>query len=151
MAHEGMVHALEQIHRLLRPDGELIDIHPIPEGYLIKAIQADRIMFSERRRHTCSHDVLHAERALADVIERNLFAVDRRAEFDFLTYASSVQEMRAYLEEVNTFDDEQEDEIILAREETLYAQVEEILLKSGAGAEVAIHERVRIAKLRPVR
>jgi len=28
MEHEGMVHALEEIHRLLKPAGTLIEIHP---------------------------------------------------------------------------------------------------------------------------
>jgi SAM-dependent methyltransferase len=151
MAHEGMVHALEEIHRLLKPGGILIDIHPVPEGYFIKALQGDRILFAERRREPCSEDVLHAEDALAECVERNLFAVDRRAEFDFLTYASSVRELRDYWEELNAFEDEPKDEAIITREEDLYAQVEEIMQASGAGAEVAIHERVRIARLRPVR
>jgi SAM-dependent methyltransferase len=151
MDREGMVHALEEIRRLLKPGGILIDIHPIPEGYLIKALQGDRILFAERKRETCSEDVLHAEDALAESVERDLFAVDRRAEFDLLTYASSVRELRDYWEELNAFEDDPKDEAIIAREEDLYAQVEEIMRASGAGAEVAIHERARIARLRPVR
>lgn len=145
-----MVHALEEIHRLLKPGGILIDIHPVPEGYFIKALQGDRILFAERKRETCSEDVLHAEDALAETVERDLFAVDRRAEFDFLTYASSVRELRDYWEELNAFEDDPMDEAIIAREEDLYAQVEEIMQASGAAAEVAIHERARIARLRPV-
>jgi SAM-dependent methyltransferase len=151
MDHEGMVHALEEIHRLLKSDGILIDIHPIPEGYFIKALQGNKILFAERKRETCSEDVFHAENALAESVERNLFSVDRRAEFDFLTYASSVRELRDYWEELNAFDDTPKDEAIIAREEDLYAQVEEIMQASGAGVEVAIHERVRIARLRPVK
>ena len=145
-----MVHALEEIHRLLKPGGILIDIHPVPEGYFIKALQGNRILFAERKRETCSEDVLHAEDALAETVERDLFAVDRRAEFDFLTYASSVRELRDYWEELNAFEDDPMDEAIIAREEDLYAQVEEIMQASGAAAEVAIHERARIARLRPV-
>jgi len=146
-----MVHALEEIHRLLKPDGILIDIHPVPEGYFIKAFQGDRTLFAELKRETCSDDVLHAEGALAEIIKRDLFTVDRRAEFDFLTYASSVREIREYWEDINAFVEGPKDEAIIAREEDLYAQVEEIMQASGAGAEVAIHERVRIARLRPVR
>ena len=146
-----MVHALEEIRRLLKPGGILIDIHPVPEGYFIKALQGDRILFAERKRLTCSEEVLCAEDALAEVVERELFAVERRAEIDFLTYASSVRELRDYWEELNAFEVDPQDEAILAREEDLYAQVEKIVQASGAGAEVAIHERVRIAMLRPVR
>jgi SAM-dependent methyltransferase len=150
MDHKGMVHALEEIRRLLKPDGRLIDIHPVPEGYSIKALQGNKILFAERKRETCSEDVLHAEDALAESVERDLFTVDRRAEFDFLTYASSVHELRDYWEEINAFDDGPKDETIIAREEYLYAQVEEIMQKAGTGAEVAIHEKVRITRLRPV-
>ncbi len=146
-----MVRALEEIRRLLKPGGMLIDIHPVPEGYFIKALQGGRILFAERKRDTCSEDVLHAENALAQGVERNLFAVDRRSEFDFLTYASSVDELRVYWEELNAYEDRPKDEALVAREQDLYAQVEEILQASGAGAEVAIHERVRIARLRPVK
>jgi SAM-dependent methyltransferase len=151
MAHEGMVHALEEIHRLLKPDGILIDIHPVPEGYFIKALQGDTILFAERKRVTCSEDVLRAEEALAEVVERDLFSVERRAEFDFLIYASSVRELRDYWEKLNAFEDDPQGEAILAREEYLYTQVEEIMQASGPGAEVATHERARIARLRPVR
>ncbi len=150
MAHEGMVHALEEIHRLLKPGGVLIDIHPVPEGYYIKALQGDKILFAERKRQTCDEDVVHAEDALTEIVERDLFAVDQRAEFDFLTYASSVRELRDYWEELNAFEDEPKDEALIAREKDLYTQVEKIIQVYGPGVEAAIHERVRIARLRPL-
>ncbi len=146
-----MVHALEEIRRLLKPGGMLIDIHPVPEGVIIKALQGGKILFAERKRETCDEDVLHAEKAIAQVVERDLFAVDRRAEFDFLTYASSVRELRAYWNEQDAYKESPKDEATVAREEDLYAQVEEIMLASGAGAEVAFHEKARIARLRPVK
>lgn len=146
-----MVHALEEIRRLLKPGGILVDIHPISEGSFIEAYQDGRLLFSERKRETCSEDVLHAEKALAQAVEREFFFVDERAEFDFLTYASSVRELRAYWEEQDAYEDQSKDEAIVAREEYLYAQVEEILQTSGAGAEVVTNERARIARLRPLR
>ncbi len=108
-------------------------------------------MFAERMCETCEEDGLHAENALAQVVERELFAVDKRAEFDFLRYASSVRELSAYWKELYAYEDEPRDKAIVAREEYLFAQVEEILQASGAGAEVAINARVRIARLRPMR
>ena len=42
-----MVHALEEIQRLLRPGGSLIDIHPFPEVPLIEVYQGGRVLFAE--------------------------------------------------------------------------------------------------------
>ena len=85
------------------------------------------------------------------VIECDLFVVDRQTEFDFLTYASSVPEIRAYWEKQNAFDDRLDDEAVVEREENLYAQVEEIMQRSGESTQIAIHERVRIMRLKPMR
>ncbi len=146
-----MVHALEEIHRLLNSGGLLIDIHPEPEGVIIKALQGDRVLFAERKRENCSADVISAEKALAEVVERDLFSVDQYAEFDFLTYASTVPELRAYWDEQNEYEDEPKDEAAIKREEDLYGQVEQIMQASRAEVAVAMYERVRITKLRPVR
>lgn len=144
-----MVHALEEIHRLLKPDGVLIDIHGHPEGEFIEAYRGEKRLFRERIRETCSENGLHTEQALAQVVERGLFILDRREEFDFLTYASSVPELRAYWEELEAY--WPEDEVIAARQEVLYAQVDEIMQTSGAGTEVATYERAYITRLRPIR
>ncbi len=145
-----MVHALEEIHRLLRPGGTFIDIHPIPEGYVIKVFQGESVLFAERKRETCSEDVIRAEEAIAQVIERSIFTVDQDTEFDFLTYASSLPELHAYWEEQTAFDDRPDDEAMVEREEKLFAQVEEIMQRSGEGTQVAIHEKVRIMRLKPL-
>ncbi len=145
-----MVHALEEIQRLLTPDGILIDIHPVPEGSVIEVLHAGKTLFAERKRLTCSEDVLHAESALERCIEGDLFAVDQQAEFDFLTYASTVSELRAFWDEQNAFDDRARDEAVVKREEDLYSQAEKIMQTAGAGAEVAMYERARIARLRPL-
>ena len=146
-----MVHALEETRRLLKPDGVMVNILPVPEGYFIEVHHDGRILFAERKRETLSEDVLRAEAAIKQVLDRGLFVIDQKDEFDFRTYGSSVSEVRAYWEEQNAYEKEPKAEDMLAREETLYAQVEEILDELGEGAEVAIHERVRIARLSPVK
>ena len=145
-----MVHALEEIHRLMKPDGMLINIHPVSEGYFIKVIQGESVLFAERKRETCSEDVIRAEEAIAQVVEHTIFAVDLDTEFDFLTYASSVPDLRTYWEEQTAFDDRPDDEAVVEREEKLFTQVEEIMQRSGEGTQVAIHETVRIMRLKPL-
>jgi hypothetical protein len=151
MDHEGMVHALEETRRLLKLDGVLVNILPVPEGYFIEVHHDGRILFAERKRETLSEDVLRAEAAIKQVLDRGLFVIDQKDEFDFRTYGSSVSEVRAYWEEQNAYEEEPKAEDIVAREEFLYAQVEEILDELGEGAEVAIRDRVRIARLSPVK
>jgi hypothetical protein len=150
MDPEGMVHALEEIRRLLKSDGVLINILPASEGSLIKALQGGKILFAERRCEICDDDELHAEDAVTQVVEQDLFVVDRSAEFDFLRYASSVRELRACWEEEWAYDDSPRKEAEVAREEYLFAQVEEIMQTSGAGSEAAIHSKARITRLKPV-
>jgi hypothetical protein len=151
MEHEGMVHALQETRRLLKLDGVLVNILPAPEGYSIEVHHDGKILFAERKRETCSEDVLRAEAAIKWVLDRGLFVVERKDEFEFLTYGSSVSELRAYFEEQNAHDVESKAQDVLAREEYLYAQTERIMDKLGEGAEAAIREMVRIARLRSVK
>ena len=145
-----MVHALEETRRLLKLDGVLVNILPVPEGYIIEVHHDGRILFAERKRETLSEDVLRAEAAIKQVLDRGLFVTDHKDEFEFRTYGSSVSEVRAYWEEQNAYEEEPKAKDILAREEYLYEQVEEILDMLGGKAEVVIRERVRIARLSPV-
>jgi len=101
MAHEGMVHALEEIRHLLKLDGVLVNILPHPEGYFIEVHHNGRVLFSERKRETLSEAVLRAEAAIKQVLARGLFVIDQKGEFEFRTYGSSVSELRAYWEEQN--------------------------------------------------
>jgi hypothetical protein len=123
MEHEGMVHALRETRRLLKTTGVLINILPVPEGYFIEVHHDGRILFSERKRETCSEDVLRAEAAIS----------------------------REYWEEQNAYEVEPKAKDALAREEHLYAQAKKILMEVGEGVEVVIRERVRIERLRPLK
>lgn len=151
MAHGGMVHALEETWRLLKSSGVLVNILPVPEGYFIEVYQHGRTFFSERKRETYSEDVLRAEAAIKQVLDRGLFVVDQEDDFEFRTYSSSVSELRAYWEEQNAYEQEPKAEEVLAREDYLFARAAEILDELGEGAEVVIRESVQIARLRPVK
>lgn len=150
MDHEGMVHALEETRRLIKLDGVMVNILPDMEGYFIEVHHDGRILFAERERETPSESVLQAEAAIKQVLDRGLFVIDQEDEFEFRTYGSSVSEVRAYWEEQNAHEGPTAKEL-LAREETLYAQVEEILDEFGEGAEIVFRERVHIARLSPVK
>jgi hypothetical protein len=151
MEREGMVHALEEIHRLLKSDGRLIEIHPVLESPLIKVYRGNTVLFVEPYPgYDYEDDLRHAEEALVQVIQHRLFVIERNNEFDLITYASAVAELRDYWAKAGAYDDSPKDEEVEAREAELYAQVEEFMQAAGE-AQVALHERARISRLRPMR
>lgn len=145
-----MVHALEETRRLLKCDGVMVNILPDAEGVFIEVHQDGRILFAERKRENPSENVLKAEAAIKEVLERGLLVIEQEDEFEFSTYGSSVPEVRAYWEEQEAHGEPRAKELH-EREESLYAQVEEVLEEVGEGAEIVFRERVRIARLRPVK
>lgn len=150
MKHEGMVHALEEIQRLLKLDGKLVNILPMNEGELIEVHHDGVTLFAGREGNGGSEDVLQAEGAVKEALARELFVIEKTDEFDFLTYGSSVSELLTYWEEQNAYEDGYTVQEILEREKELWAQVEMIMQEVGEGAEAAIHERARIERLGPV-
>lgn len=151
MVHEGMVHALEEIQRLLRPDGRLIDIHPVVEAPLIEVRHGDEVVLAEPDPSHDGQEMLHAEDALSKLIERGLFAMEASREFDFSVYGSSVAELRDFRARTGAYDTRPVDDAVAARAAELYARVEKIMRGSTARPEVAYHERGRMTRLSPVR
>jgi signal transduction histidine kinase len=151
MKHEGMVHALEEIRRLLKLDGKLVNILPIKGGDFIEVHQGGATLFAQREGETSSEDISRAELAVESALDREVFVIEETGEFDFLTYGSSVSELLTYWEEQNAYEDGHKVEEVIAQDQELWAEVEKIIEELGEGAEVAIHERVRIARLRPAK
>lgn len=151
MKHEGMVHALREIKRLLRRDACLIDIHPARAAPLIEVRTADEVLFAEpSASYDYDDDLRHAEDALASVTERALFALDRSHEFEFVTIASSVVELRDFFVVSGAYDEDPLDEAREARVQELYVRVDAVMQAAGEQARVAHRERARVARLVPV-
>jgi len=144
-----MVHALEEIRRLLKPGGCLIDIHPIREAKLIKVHHGNKILFAEPDPSYCGEDIKKAEEALAQVIQCGLFITERDDQFDLPIYASSVAELQDFFAEIEAYDDSPKDETVEARMMELFTRVGEIMKTTGNEVEVAYHERARITRLNP--
>jgi ubiquinone/menaquinone biosynthesis C-methylase UbiE len=151
MTPEGMVHALEETRRLLKPEGTLVDIHPTLEPTLIEVHKGGSLLSARPKADHAAEGYRQADNALAQAVQRQLFAVEHTEQFDFLIYGSSVAELREYIAESNAYNDSPEDEAESAREAGFFASVEEIMQGAAEGAEVATHERAIIARLRPIR
>ena len=141
-----MVHALEKIHQLLKPEGRLIDIHPSGERPSIEVrrgsqASAEATVVGWLQETGDFIEYAQAGAALAQAVERGWFAMERKGAFEFVTCASSVVELREYLAQ------EWQDAVI---EDDVAAQAEEQLIALGGEAELIVRERVLIARLRPV-
>ena len=147
-----MVHALEEIHRLLKPTGILIDIHPVAESSPIEIHQGEKIepVGDLSVRQWCS-DYQHADEALTEIKQRGLFTVEREGMFNSLTYYDSVAEMRMdWKEAIDKFArDAQSIDESMPHAEAMAARAEELMQAAANGAELVVGERVHISRLKP--
>jgi hypothetical protein len=149
MELEGMVHALEEIRRLLKPTGYLIDIHPIRKAARIQVYQGGTLLFTESDPgYDYKDKTRHADDALEEVVRRGLFRIEGGSEFELVTYASSLAEMDDYWAKYGAFNDEPKDEAIIALQNEVYARADEIM-RNALDAELADYERARITRLKP--
>ena len=89
-----MVHALRRAHGMVKPSGCVVDIHPTADRAVILAgdatagvVQSD----AGAARHQAAAD------AVAAATAEGWFAIEEPSEFDFYTYADSVEELRDFI------------------------------------------------------
>lgn len=148
-----MVHALEEIRRLLKPNGRLIDIHPDIEAQLIEIHQDNRILFVEPIPWAADdQEVIRlADAALAQIVRRGFFAIEHSRKFDYRTYGSSATELREQFSKPSGVHETTKDEAEMASEAKLFARIEAFMQTAGDGTEVAVRERVQITRLSPIK
>lgn len=147
-----MVHALEEIHRLLKPAGSLIDIHPVAVSSPIEIHQGEKIDLVSNLtvRQWCT-DFQQADSALAEIVQKGLLIVERAEVFDSLIYYDSPAEMRVALKEsIDYFDrGDQSTDDEAQQVNALAARAEELVQDAVRGAELIAHEPTHISRLKP--
>ena len=147
-----MVHALEEIHRLLKPNGVLIDIHPISKPSSIEVQQNGKIDLAGYLsvRQWCV-DFEQADNALAEIVKRGLFYAEQKDSFDTLTYYDSPEEMGTSFEEeiVKYARDTGAADEAVPHVEVLVIQAEELMLIAGSQAKLVRREGNHINRLKP--
>ena len=144
-----MVHALQQIHDLLKPfdeaqgktDGRLIDIRP--NGELVEFIcpLEDGEHFIGYLQETDDYiEYRQAAAAVQEVVAAGLFRIKKVREFTFQTHADSFTELKTFLDE--TWSD-----ALITEEVT--AEAERLDGEFGVG-KVILRERVHIGVLKPI-
>ena len=151
MEQDDMVPALEEVHRLVGPDGTVIDIHPVPGTAKVEVYRAGEVIFREPASTSEDEGELQAEEALAHVVAHDLFVAERRADFDLRVYASSARELREFLADADAHETQAGGDTSDAYESELYERVERIITAERTETEVAYYERARITRLRPIR
>jgi SAM-dependent methyltransferase len=151
MDHEGMVHALEEIHRLLRSDGVLIEIHPVPGSPLIEVRSGADVAIREADpTYDYEDDLLHAEQAVDEIVQRGRFDLGATCDVDFVIHASSVEELREYWAVYGAYDDTPKDDATVARENELYDRMDKIMARLRGRGNLLYTERARLSRLDPI-
>ncbi len=118
-----MVRALEKVHRLLKTDGELIDIHPMFDPPAFEVRVGEKKFPVGWLRETDDYEEYElADEALAEVVTRGLFAIERLGTFSFITHADSAAELRQYL--IDNWKDAIIDEVIFAHAAEMFNSIE---------------------------
>ena len=145
-----MVHALEETHRLLRPGGTLLEIHPaVDEPPFVEVRSDGQLLFGEQDpAFDYEEDLRDAEAAVATAVERGVFTVEDRRRFELRTHAASVVELRDHWAFVGAYDPEEPEETLMRRRDEMYARANRVL-KRSPGAEIVYVEPATMSRLAP--
>ena len=148
-----MVHALEIIHRLLKPSGFLIDIHPAAVDSSVEIHQNGKIdLVGQLKIHQWCVDFEQADEALVEIVQLGMFVVEQKSMYDTLTYYNSAAEMGKSLKEsiqkYTRVDEPVEEE--MQQVEVLASHVDELMSAIADGAELLLREKDHISRLKPM-
>ena len=137
-----MVHALEQIHFLLKPDGVLIDIHPIGEPPPIEVrLGADIHTVGWVREADDYCEYVAATEALKTAVSRHLYTWQKQGTFTYTVYTDTILDLCEYLAETWT------DAII---DNDVIRRTQDLMQTPEADKEVILREIITIARLHPI-
>jgi len=143
MAPESMVHALEIIWKLLKPDSHLLDIHPsgIPPQIILR-IDSENHMLGNLQESDDFIEYSQASEAIQAIIQVGLFQLECSSQFNFVIHADTIPALVDFLKK------EWKDSIlapeIIALADTLWQQF-------GAEKEILVSELDWMTLLRPER
>jgi hypothetical protein len=95
-----VVHALENVHRALRPGGLLLDVRPEPGDAVVEVVSAGRAarigVVEESER---GDRIRRARAALTRIVRRGWLVRERAVRFRFVSHADTVDDWLAHREE----------------------------------------------------
>ena len=98
MTHTGMVHALRELHRVLKPGGLLIDLRPAKEHRRVGIRRGRKWRELGVLTETFEDDEA-ADFAVGQVVAEGLFRRIKQSKFDCAREMDSLEDFRDWLEE----------------------------------------------------
>jgi hypothetical protein len=139
MAPAGMVHALQTIARMLKPDGALIDIHPgsdRPEIVVHTGAGAHFVGTLDEAGGLAEYR--QAQAALDQAVGDGTFVLEHQGVFAFAIHAGSLADLQGY------FAEHWKDAIL----DPAVVQAAEAVLGRRGDGEIVVTEQILIARLR---
>lgn len=95
-----MVHALSEIHRVLKPNGTLLDLRPVEDAWAVEIVSAAGWQASGRLSDMPEGiaDDAAAEQAMREAERRGWFIHKKSEEFPFFYYWDRPSEMKEFME-----------------------------------------------------
>lgn len=136
-----MVHALSEIHRVLKPNGTLLDLRPLEDSWSVEIVSSAGWQASGRLSDMPIgvEDDEAANQAMREAQTRGWFIQKKIEEFPYFYYWDTPSEMKEFMEE--------EWEDFEKMEEDLYRKTASMWASSNADARVRVRVKMLIATL----
>lgn len=133
-----MVHALDEIRRVLKPNGSLIDLRPVEENWRVEVVSSTGWQASGRLSDlpAARDDDEAAFRAMREAESNGWYVKEKENEFDFFYYWDTPSEMKEFMES--------EWEDFEKLEEGVYRKTSSLWVLAGAEARVRVRVKMLI-------
>jgi hypothetical protein len=135
-----MVHALDEVRRVLKRDGILLDIRPVEDQWTVEIATAERYEVAGKLNDMPIgiEDDAAAFRAMDEAESRGWFKKEHEAEFSFFYYWDTPSEMKEFL------DEEWEDFEKL--EEDVYQKAKSLWASASGDAQLRVRVKMHISR-----
>ncbi len=138
-----MVHALQQTHRILHPNGLLINVHDLPTPHVIEVHSSETVnkvgWLMDREDFENERSAFNA---LAQVVADRYFILEDERDFGYNIYVDDLNELQEWLAEWWAT-------AILP--DRIIQRIEELIRYAGQSARIVLALQARMTKLRAAR
>lgn len=139
MEHESMVHALNEIHRILKPGGTLIDLRPLENSWAVEVVDSTgwQAIGRLKDQEIGLADDEAANQAMKTAQANGWFSQSKNTEFPFFYYWDTPSDMKNFIET--------EWELYEKMDDSLFKQTSAVWASANADARVRVRVKMWIA------